>query len=65
MQPPFDLNLLKTSLHREQREWCAKAEHARQLKKTDAANYELISGWRNRVSARIFAKLRAFERAFG
>ena len=65
MQPPFDLNLLKTSLHREQREWCAKAEHARQLKKTDAAGYPLISEWRDRVSVWIVAKLRAFERAVG
>ena len=65
MQPPFDLNLLKTPLHREKRELYVNAEHARQLKITDAAIYALIREWRDRVSVWIVAKLRAVERLVG
>lgn len=65
MQPPFDLNLLKITLRSQQRELCIKAGHARHAKKTDAARQALISGWRDRVSVWIVAKLRAIERAVG
>ncbi|WP_170482487.1 hypothetical protein [Ruegeria arenilitoris] len=65
MQPPFDLNLLKTPLPHEQRELYVKAEHARQIKNSDAAIHALISGWRNSVSAWVVVKLRAVERAVG
>lgn len=65
MQPPFDLNLLKTQQIRDSRTLHVEAEAARNFKKINACNRAQASRWKDRLSAWIAAKLQAANHSTG